>query len=127
VLEAHPHVAAGGRWVVELYGCNGRALEDLDLIREALRRALLDLGADPNGIQYLAHKFEPQGLSATAMSSVAMVTMHTWPEDHRSATIDLYFYCADADARRTIKQLIAALGASQEVHHPRLRELCSTT
>ena len=98
----------------EIYGCDVSRLEDPGLVEEALRRAVLSLGADPGTVRSVVYKFEPQGLSAAALSPVAAVMIHTWPEDDASATLDLYFYREGADAGEVLKGLARAFGARRE-------------
>ena len=103
----------GGRWVGEIYGCDIDRLEDKALVENALRDAVRRLGAKEDTIQSVVYKFEPQGLSAAALSPVAAVMIHTWPEDDASATLDLYFY-QEADAGEVMRGLAEALGARRE-------------
>jgi len=105
---------AGGRWVGEIYGCQVERLEDPRLVEDALRHAVRRLGADDATIKSVVYKFNPQGISAAALSPVAAVMIHTWPEDDASATLDLYFYREGADAGEVLKHLAEAFGARRE-------------
>ncbi len=75
-----------------------------------MRHAVEQLGAKPDSLETVFHKFEPQGLSGSVMSPAALVTIHTWPED-RAATLDLYFYSAEADPEPVLRDLAESLGA----------------
>ena len=101
---------AGGRWVAEIYGCDFAALEDTPGVESALRHAVERLGARPGTVEAVFHKFQPQGLSGSVMSPVALVTIHTWPEDG-AATLDLYFYRGDVDPDPVMHDLALAFGA----------------
>lgn len=102
---------AGGRWVAEIYGCDVAALEDVRHVEAAMRLAVVGLGAPAHLVEAVFHKFEPQGLSGSVMSSVALVTVHTWPEE-RAATLDLYFHLPDADPEPVLHDLARSFGAS---------------
>ncbi len=104
---------SGGRWVGEIYGCDVDRLEDAALVERALRDAVKRLGAEESTIRSVVYKFEPQGLSAAALSPVAAVMIHTWPEDDASATLDLYFY-READAGEVLAGLAEAFGARRK-------------
>ncbi len=114
-MLAWPIVAkvSGGRWVGEIYGCDLDRLEDAALVEAALKAAVRRLGAKESAIQSVVYKFQPQGLSAAALSPVAAVMIHTWPEDEASATLDLYFY-RPADPKAVVEGLAEALGAKRE-------------
>lgn len=102
--------SAGGRWVAEIYGCDVLALEDARGVEDAMRHAIERLGAPPSLVEGVFHKFHPQGLSGSVMSPVALVTIHTWPEE-RAATLDLYFHLADANPEPVLHDLARAFGA----------------
>ncbi len=104
----------GGRWVAEIYGCNLDILEDPKAVEAALLDAVLRLGASRDQVQSVVYKFQPQGLSAAVLSPVAMVSIHTWPEDNASATLDLYFYRDGLDPEEVLKGLSRAFGAKEE-------------
>jgi len=104
---------SGGRWVGEIYGCDLARLEDPAWVERALREAVRSLGADEASIKSVVYKFSPQGLSAAALSPVAAVMIHTWPEDDASATLDLYFY-RPANAQAVMERLADAFGARRE-------------
>lgn len=110
VSEIPARLTAGGRWVAEIYGCNVAALENAAAVEAALRHAVERLGAKASQLEAVFHKFEPQGLSGSVLSPTALVTIHTWPED-RAATLDLYFYSADADPEPVLQDLAESLGA----------------
>ncbi|PYE56665.1 S-adenosylmethionine decarboxylase [Deinococcus yavapaiensis] len=110
-------LAEGGRWVAEIYGCDYDTIENAEHVEAAMRDAVISLGAVPETVHSVFHKFQPQGLSGTVMSPVALVTIHTWPEDNASATLDLYFYRGDANPEQVIRELTTALGASDQDHY----------
>ncbi|MBB6097681.1 S-adenosylmethionine decarboxylase [Deinobacterium chartae] len=110
-------LAEGGRWVAEIYGCDFATIENLEVVKEAMTTAVVELGSDPATIHSVFHKFEPQGLSGSVMSPVALVTIHTWPEDNASATLDLYFYRSNVNPEAVIRKLTAAFGAQDTDHY----------
>lgn len=104
----------GGRWVAEIYGCNLEVLENPKLVELALKDAVIKLGAPPSTTQATVYKFYPQGLSAAAVSPVASVMIHTWPEDDASAALDLYFYQTSANPDQVLRGLARAFGSREE-------------
>jgi S-adenosylmethionine decarboxylase len=79
----------GSHLLVELYGCDGRALEDecsvAGAMKEAARRSEATVVADS------FHEFKPWGVSGAVIIQESHYTIHTWPE-HDYAAVDL-FYC----------------------------------
>ncbi|HWG84383.1 MAG TPA: S-adenosylmethionine decarboxylase [Deinococcales bacterium] len=102
---------AGGRWVAEVYGCDFHRMEDAANVEAAMREAVQRLGARPESIEAVFHKFQPQGLSGSVLSPAALIAIHTWPEDG-AATLDLYFYNSSENPEDVLRELANHLGAT---------------
>jgi S-adenosylmethionine decarboxylase len=70
--------ALGRHILVELQDCDRGVLNDLDLIREVMRQAAEDCGAEILGESF--HRFSPQGVSGVVMIAESHLSIHTWPE-----------------------------------------------
>lgn len=68
----------GKHCILELYGCPGDLLDDLDRVREALAEAAREAKSTILGIN--AHRFEPQGVTALGLLAESHISVHTWPE-----------------------------------------------
>lgn len=97
----------GRHLIAELYGCDPAALDDLDGVRGALEQACHDIGA--TALQVVAHRFAPQGVTATVVIAESHLAIHTWPE-HGYAAVD-FFTCGDLDPRPGLPALHRALAA----------------
>ncbi len=83
--------AVGTHCICELYGCSREALDDLELIRDALREGVHLAGATL--LSETFHKFAPQGVTALGLLSESHISIHTWPESGYAA-VDC-FTCGD--------------------------------
>jgi S-adenosylmethionine decarboxylase proenzyme len=83
--------ALGRQIVVEYYGCNPVALNDVALIKRAMREAAVASGATI--VQEAFHLFNPYGVSGVVVIAESHLTIHTWPE-YGYAAVDL-FTCGD--------------------------------
>lgn len=70
--------ALGRHLLVELHDCDREALNDLDLIRDAMVKAAIDCGAVVLGDSF--HHFQPQGVSGVVVIAESHISIHTWPE-----------------------------------------------
>ncbi len=92
----------GTHILVELYGCNGRTLERVAYVEDALVRAAHESNA--HIVSHFFHEFEPYGVSGVVVIEESHYTIHTWPE-HRYAAIDLFFCSETVDAERALEVL----------------------
>jgi S-adenosylmethionine decarboxylase proenzyme len=90
-------------------------LDDVARIRAAVVQACADIEATP--MQVVAHRFAPQGVTATVVIAESHLSIHTWPE-HGYAAVDV-FTCGGLDPRKALPGLQAALrsrrGRVQEI------------
>ncbi|MFP4481274.1 MAG: adenosylmethionine decarboxylase [Thermovirgaceae bacterium] len=81
----------GRHILVEAWGCQSEALNDIAGIRSAMVDAAEAAGATVLDVSF--RRFAPQGVSGVVIISESHLTIHTWPE-HGYAAIDL-FTCGD--------------------------------
>lgn len=81
----------GTHLLVELSGCNCRALNDAVLIENITTDAAIASGATILSKHF--HRFQPQGVSGVVVIAESHLTIHTWPE-YGYAAIDI-FTCGD--------------------------------
>ncbi|HEY0868366.1 MAG TPA: adenosylmethionine decarboxylase, partial [Fimbriimonas sp.] len=79
----------GSHLLVELFGCDGRMLEQESYVGSAMHEAARESKATVVAESF--HEFKPYGVSGAVIIQESHYTIHTWPE-HRYAAIDL-FYC----------------------------------
>lgn len=68
----------GTHCVLELYGCSSACLNDLALIKQALKDAATR--ANATLLSQIEHQFHPQGVTALALLAESHISIHTWPE-----------------------------------------------
>ena len=79
----------GSHLLIELFGCDGRALEREDHVGLAMRDAAVE--SEATVVAQSFHEFKPYGVSGAVIIQESHYTIHTWPE-HGYAAVDL-FYC----------------------------------
>lgn len=79
----------GSHLLVELYGCEGKTLEDENSVGGAMRSAAEE--SEATVVAQSFHEFKPYGVSGAVIIQESHYTIHTWPE-HGYAAVDL-FYC----------------------------------
>jgi len=70
--------ALGRQIVVEYYGCNPVALNNVAFIKRAMRNAAEASGATI--VQEAFHVFNPHGVSGVVVIQESHLAIHTWPE-----------------------------------------------
>ena len=84
--------ALGQHLLIELYGCEPRVLDEVDVVRDTMLGAADLVGATVLGVT--EHRFEPHGVSVVVVIAESHVSIHTWPE-YRYAAVDV-FTCGEA-------------------------------
>lgn len=79
----------GSHLLVELYGCEGKSLENELSVGSAMREAAVQ--SEATVVAQSFHEFMPYGVSGAVIIQESHYTIHTWPE-HGYAAVDL-FYC----------------------------------
>lgn len=102
--------ALGRHILLELFGCDPRALNDM----EGLEGTFVTAARKSNAtvLKTAFHKFNPHGVSGVVIISESHLTVHTWPE-YRYAAVDI-FSCGDKmDVEKAIELLTGKLAAER--------------
>lgn len=83
--------SVGMHCLLEIYGCPESILDDAAFIQKTLHDAATSSGATWLG--EVAHKFEPNGVTALGLLAESHISIHTWPEIGYAA-VDV-FTCGD--------------------------------
>lgn len=83
--------ALGRHILAEYYGCNINILNNLELLEQSMREAVIRSGATI--IDSTFHQFNPHGVSGVIVIAESHMAMHTWPE-YGYAAVD-FFTCGD--------------------------------
>lgn len=83
--------ALGKHILAEYYGCDINILNDLELLEQSMRQAVLRSGATI--IDSTFHQFNPHGVSGVIVIAESHMAIHTWPE-YGYAAVD-FFTCGD--------------------------------
>ncbi len=98
-------IDVGAHYVLELYDCPVALLNDLDFVKEAIRKAAES--AATTLLKEVSHKFHPHGVTALALLAESHISVHTWPE-MRYAAADA-FTCGDrADPKKACEFFVGA-------------------
>ena len=81
----------GTQILLDLENCNSALLDDIDFIRDILKKAATEAGATVIGETF--HKFEPIGVTGVVSIAESHICIHTWPE-YSYASVDI-FSCGD--------------------------------
>jgi len=100
--------ALGHQLAIELYGCDSRLLNDVEVISREMLAAAVACGATVVGHSF--HRFLPQGVSGVVIIAESHLAVHTWPE-HRYAAVDLFTCGSALHAERAVDYLRQALHA----------------
>lgn len=81
----------GHHYLLNLYGCSHRILNDEFYLRDLLEDAAICSGATV--IQTISKQFYPQGVTVLVLLAESHISIHTWPEKGEAA-VDI-FTCGD--------------------------------
>lgn len=99
-----------GRHVIaELWGCNVRLLNDVNIIEEIFVTAAVKTGAEVREVIF--HQFSPHGVSGVVIISESHLAMHSFPE-HGYASIDVYT-CGDLDPNIAVHHISLCFAATR--------------
>mgnify|MGYP000291760935 CR=1 FL=1 len=102
--------SVGTHCLLELYDCPADLLNDESVARKALREA-----AEKGNFTLLkevAHRFEPQGITALGLLAESHISIHTWPE-YGYAAVDVFTCGHRADPVRACRCIIRAYQAKR--------------
>ncbi|XRO75595.1 adenosylmethionine decarboxylase [Methanocaldococcus sp. 28A] len=68
----------GKHLILELWGCDPKALDDVEGIEKMLVDSVKACGATLICVK--THKFSPQGATGVAVLAESHISIHTWPE-----------------------------------------------
>lgn len=101
--------ALGQHLLIELYGCDAAALDDLEHVEQAMLHAAELVSASIIGV--ISRKFEPQGVTVVVAISESHLSIHTWPE-YGYAAVDV-FTCSHEPLTQEVQDfLIRSLEAT---------------
>lgn len=83
------HVYSGIHLLAEFWG--GQIIEDAEKIKEMLIEAVKRANNTP--LEFMVHKFQPQGVTGIVLLAESHISIHTWPEFNYVA-LDIYT-CGD--------------------------------
>ncbi len=102
--------ALGNHVLLELYGCDPKALNDVDDLEEVFVKAAEKSNATV--LKTAFHQFNPHGVSGVVIISESHFAVHTWPE-HEFAAVDI-FSCGDKmDVEAATQSITKRLMAKQ--------------
>ncbi len=104
--------ALGRHFLLELKDCDRDLLNDLDALKELLRSAAVDCGAEILGDSF--HRFSPQGVSGVVIIAESHLFIHTWPE-HGYAAVDIFTCGTRVKPELAADILIKKLGSQNHV------------
>ncbi len=99
----------GKHVILELSGCRREALNDYQLIKDAMLEAARIAKATVLRSDF--HRFSPEGISGTVIVSESHLAIHTWPE-YGYAALDIYT-CGETDPLLAAKHIVEKLGAKK--------------
>ena len=73
--------------ILDFYQASGQTLALVDNLKPTLTKVLEKFNISPERDLY--YQFEPEGVTATLISSKCQLSIHTWPE-RNSCTVDFY-------------------------------------
>jgi len=92
----------GEHYILELFDCDNKLLNDVEGIKEIMIAAAV--AANATIVTKYFHQFSPYGISGTIVIEESHFNIHTWPE-HGFAAVDL-FTCGDSLQPEKAKSLI---------------------
>ena len=109
----------GRHLIIEFYGCDVAAIDNVSRIREGMLGAAEKVGATIVGETF--HHYSPQGVSGTVVIAESHLSVHTWPEAGYVA-VDIYT-CGGLDPRKGIEHLAEVFEARTSRYQEILRGL----
>lgn len=97
----------GKHFLLNLYGCSYKNLNDEKFLIDLLENAAIVSGATV--VQTIFKKFEPQGVTVLTLLSESHISIHTWPEKGEAA-VDI-FTCGDCEPKIGCDVIIQQLSA----------------
>ena len=92
----------GTQILLDLENCNSNLLDDIDFIKDILKKAATLACATIIGETF--HKFQPVGVTGVVSIAESHICIHTWPE-YSYASVDI-FSCGDDFNLETASRII---------------------
>lgn len=92
----------GSHLLIELFGCDGKLLEQESYVGSAMRQAASESKATV--VEQSFHEFKPYGVSGAVIIQESHYTIHTWPE-HSYAAVDLFYCGGTVQVHRAVEVL----------------------
>ena len=102
--------ALGNHVLLELFGCDPKALNDVTNLEKAFVKAAERSKATV--LRTAFHQFNPHGVSGVVIISESHLTVHTWPE-HRYAAVDIFSCGSRMDVEVAAQLIMERLVAKQ--------------
>ncbi|MEE8408960.1 MAG: adenosylmethionine decarboxylase [Myxococcota bacterium] len=96
--------------MLEMFDCPQERLNDVEFAREVVREAAVAAGATV--LAEVAHRFEPQGVTAIAVLAESHLSVHTWPE-YGYAAADVFTCGTTTDPEAACRLLADRFGAAR--------------
>lgn len=103
----------GQHLILDFWGCDRAALDDVVALEEALVQAAH--AADAHIVKRVMHAFTPHGVTGMLLLEESHLSIHTWPENGYAA-IDFYT-CGAGDLRRAEGPLVELLRPTRIERH----------
>lgn len=103
--------ALGRHFLLELKDCDRQILNDLDALKQLLREAAIECGAEVLGDSF--HRFSPQGVSGVIVIAESHLFIHTWPE-HGYAAVDIFTCGTRVKPEIAAEMVIKKLGSKHQ-------------
>jgi len=100
VKKSNRQKYAGIHLIVEFW--NGKIIENQAELKKILWRAAKAANNTP--LEFVVHKFQPQGITGVVLLAESHIAYHSWPEFHYAA-IDIYTCGEKASPRKAIECL----------------------
>ncbi len=101
--------ALGRHLLCEYHGCDRARIDDVEVVRTALRDAVAAAGVTP--LHEHLHAFSPHGVTGVVVIAESHFSIHTWPE-HQYVAVDLFTCGERADPWPAFAQLGLAFAAA---------------
>ncbi|MEI6430827.1 MAG: adenosylmethionine decarboxylase [bacterium] len=101
--------ALGKHILAEFYDCDHSRINDEKFIEKLFLRVAEEAGATI--VNWIFHKFSPQGVSGVVVIAESHLTVHTWPE-HGYCAVDIFTCGERIDSWLCLSELELGLRAS---------------
>jgi S-adenosylmethionine decarboxylase len=101
--------ALGRHLIVDMYGCSGSQLDDVEFIKRHMVESALR--AKSTIVNTIFHHFSPWGVSGVVVIAESNISIHTWPE-YGYAAIDIFTCGNEGDPWKALEYLRDAFSSA---------------